>query len=60
MANVFDDQRTLFSVVLRPIEGGIYAVCGVNDREEQHWTLRDFLADLYMTSCLSLLAWSFS
>ena len=38
MANVFDGQRTLFSVVLRPIERGIYAVCGVNEREEQHWT----------------------
>ena len=38
MAKVFDGQRTLFSVVLRPIERGIYAVCGVNEREEQHWT----------------------
>ena len=38
MANVFDGQKTLLSVVLRPIERGIYAVCGVNEREEQHWT----------------------
>jgi potassium-transporting ATPase potassium-binding subunit len=37
MANVFDGQRTLFSMVLRPIEIGIYKLCGVNEREEQHW-----------------------
>jgi K+-transporting ATPase ATPase A chain len=37
MANVFDGQRTLFSVVLRPVELGIYKLCGVNEREEQHW-----------------------
>ena len=38
MANVFDGRRTPLSLVLRPIERGIYAVCGVNEREEQHWT----------------------
>jgi potassium-transporting ATPase potassium-binding subunit len=37
MANVFDGQRTLFSMVLRPIEIGIYKLCGVDEREEQHW-----------------------
>src|SRR5882724_5499633 len=37
MANVFDGQRTLFSMVLRPIAIGIYKLCAVNEREEQHW-----------------------
>ena len=37
MANVFDGRRTALSLVLRPVERGIYAVCGVNESEEQHW-----------------------
>ena len=38
MANVFDGKRTALSLVLRPVERGVYAVCGVNENEEQHWT----------------------
>ena len=38
MANVFEGRRTPLSLVLRPIERGIYTVCGVNERDEQHWT----------------------
>jgi K+-transporting ATPase ATPase A chain len=37
MANVFDGQRTFLSPVMRPLECGIYAVCGVSEHEEQHW-----------------------
>jgi K+-transporting ATPase ATPase A chain len=38
MANVFDGRRTLFSVVLRPVEVGLYRLSGVDEHEEQHWT----------------------
>ncbi|HTP84431.1 MAG TPA: potassium-transporting ATPase subunit KdpA [Alphaproteobacteria bacterium] len=37
MARVFEGERTFLSPVLGPIERAIYAVCGVNEREEQHW-----------------------
>ena len=38
---------------LRPIERGIYRVCGVNDDEDQHWTR--YLAALLLFSVVSLL-----
>ena len=37
MTRVFNGERTLFSPVLRPIERATYAICGVDEREEQHW-----------------------
>jgi potassium-transporting ATPase potassium-binding subunit len=37
MARVFEGEPTVLSPVLRPVERAIYAVCGVNEREEQHW-----------------------
>ena len=37
MTRIFNGERTLLSPVLRPVERGLYAVCGVDEREEQHW-----------------------
>jgi K+-transporting ATPase ATPase A chain len=37
MTRVFSGERTLLSPVLRPLERGIYAICGVDEGEEQHW-----------------------
>ena len=37
MTRVFQGERTLLSPVLRPVERGIYAVCGVRETEEQSW-----------------------
>jgi K+-transporting ATPase ATPase A chain len=37
MTRVFEGEKTLLSPVLRPLERGIYALCGVNEKEEQHW-----------------------
>ena len=37
MTRVFEGERTPLSPVLRPIERGIYALCGTSEREEQHW-----------------------
>ncbi|WP_395017101.1 potassium-transporting ATPase subunit KdpA [Dongia sp.] len=38
MARVFNGERTFMTPVLRPLERGIYAVCGVDEAREQHWT----------------------
>jgi K+-transporting ATPase ATPase A chain len=37
MTRVFNGERTLFTPVLRPVERGIYWLCGVTENEEQHW-----------------------
>ncbi|MFN8482385.1 MAG: potassium-transporting ATPase subunit KdpA [Anaerolineae bacterium] len=38
MAKVFNGERTFLSPVLAPVERVIYAACGVNPAQEQHWT----------------------
>ncbi len=38
MAKVFAGERTFLSPVLRPVERAIYAICRVDEGEEQHWT----------------------
>jgi K+-transporting ATPase ATPase A chain len=42
MTNVFEGERTILSSLLRPIEHGIYRLCGVDERAEQHWTVYGF------------------
>jgi potassium-transporting ATPase potassium-binding subunit len=37
MTRVFNGERTLLSPVLHPIERGLYALSGVDGRQEQHW-----------------------
>jgi K+-transporting ATPase ATPase A chain len=37
MTRVFAGERTFLSLVLRPFEVGIYKICGVDEKEEQHW-----------------------
>ncbi len=37
VTRVVNGERTLFSPVLRPVERGIYALCGVRENEEQNW-----------------------
>jgi K+-transporting ATPase ATPase A chain len=38
MAKVFAGERTWASRALRPLEAGIYKLCGIDERAEQHWT----------------------
>lgn len=38
MHRVFNGDRTLLSPFLRPLERGLYRICGTSEREEQHWT----------------------
>ena len=37
MMRVFNGERLLLSPVLRPVERGIYWLCGVDENEEQYW-----------------------
>src|ERR1700733_5938339 len=37
MTRVFTGERTSLSLVLRPVERGIYRLCGVDETQEQHW-----------------------
>jgi K+-transporting ATPase ATPase A chain len=37
MTRVFAGERTFLSPVLRPLEAGLYRICGVAEAEEQHW-----------------------
>ncbi|HEX8981175.1 MAG TPA: potassium-transporting ATPase subunit KdpA [Ktedonobacterales bacterium] len=36
---VFTGRRTWLSPVFRPVERAIYAVCGIDEGAEQHWTI---------------------
>jgi potassium-transporting ATPase potassium-binding subunit len=37
MAKVFAGERTWMHRLLRPLEAGIYKVCGIDENQEQHW-----------------------
>jgi len=50
ITRVLSGQRTPLSPVLRPIERGVFAICGIDENEEQHWT----------TYAIAMLAFSFA
>ena len=37
MAKVFTGRRTLLSFAIRPLESGVYRVCGIDESEEMSW-----------------------
>ena len=37
MARVFNGERTFLDPLLRPLERGVYRLCGVDPTREQHW-----------------------
>src|SRR5271165_3039261 len=37
MTRVFNGERTFLSPILRPVEAGLYAMAGVDEKREQHW-----------------------
>src|SRR5215467_6113972 len=53
MANVFEGRRTWIHKLLRPLEAGIYRLCGIGEAGEQHWT--SYTAGLLLFSGVSLL-----
>jgi len=50
MTRVFSGERTPLSVALRPVERGIYRLCGVDETQEQHW----------VTYAIAMLAFTFA
>ena len=38
MTKVMQGERTLMHRVFRPLEAGIYKLCGIDEHAEQHWT----------------------
>jgi K+-transporting ATPase ATPase A chain len=50
MTRVFAGERTPLRAVLRPIEAGIYRLCGVRENDEQHW----------VTYAVAMLSFSFA
>src|SRR5579864_2669331 len=53
MARVFEGGRTWLHKALRPLETGIYRLCGVKEDQEQRWTA--YAASLLMFSLAGLL-----
>ena len=54
MTRVFAGNRTFLSPVLGPIERGIYGLCGVDSRSDQHWVT--YCVAMLMFSVMSFLA----
>ena len=38
MMRVMQGERTFMHRLLRPVEAGIYKICGIDEHAEQHWT----------------------
>lgn len=38
MARLFQGQRVILSPLLRPVEHGLYRLCGIDPTREQHWS----------------------
>ncbi|MFO1057749.1 MAG: potassium-transporting ATPase subunit KdpA [Dongiaceae bacterium] len=55
MARVFAGERTFLSPVLRPIERGLYALCGIDPERDQHWTTYAFAMLLFNAAGLFIL-----
>src|ERR1700752_3679610 len=39
MTRVFNGEKTFLSPLLRPVERIIYAISGVDEKEDQHWVI---------------------
>ncbi|MGH2603320.1 MAG: potassium-transporting ATPase subunit KdpA, partial [Dehalococcoidia bacterium] len=53
MFRVFERRRTWLDPVLRPVERGIYALCGVDETREQRWT--GYAASVLLFALFSML-----
>jgi potassium-transporting ATPase potassium-binding subunit len=57
MHRVFAGERTLLTPVLRPIERGVYRMCGIDETTEQHWMIYAIAMLLFsLAGALSLYA----
>ncbi|MDY0881582.1 potassium-transporting ATPase subunit KdpA [Dongia soli] len=55
MTKVFDGQRTFLSPVLVPLEKLIYRICGVREKEDQHWLVYGVAMMLFNLACFASL-----
>ena len=55
MARVFAGERTLLSLVLGPVERGIYWISGVDAKKEQHWLTYAVALLLFHVFCFASL-----
>jgi K+-transporting ATPase ATPase A chain len=55
MTKVFNGERTFLSPVLRPVERGIYALCGIRENDDQHWLAYAFAMLLFNGATFFLL-----
>jgi potassium-transporting ATPase potassium-binding subunit len=53
MAKIFEGRRTWLHAPIRPIERGLYALCGVDENKEQRWT--EYAGALLIFSLMGLL-----
>src|SRR5580700_1520964 len=37
MAKVFQGERVFLSPLIRPVEAGLYKLCGIRENQEQRW-----------------------
>jgi len=54
MYRVFEGERTFLSPALRPVERGIYRLCGVDDAVEQGW--KGYTVSVLMLALVSIVA----
>jgi K+-transporting ATPase ATPase A chain len=55
MTSVFNGDRTFLSPVLRPIEAGLYRICGIDPAREQHWLTYAFAVVLFHVGGFAIL-----
>src|ERR1700756_4993121 len=53
MSRLFQGERTFLHPLLRPLEAGIYKICGVHENDEQKWP--HYTASVLAFSLLSFL-----
>jgi potassium-transporting ATPase potassium-binding subunit len=53
IAKIFEGRRTWMHLPLRPIERGVYALCGIDEKNEQRWT--EYAGSLLIFSLIGLL-----
>ncbi len=52
---VFEGRRTWLSPVLRPVERALYAISGVDEHSEQHWTVYTVAMLMFTAATVALL-----
>jgi potassium-transporting ATPase potassium-binding subunit len=54
IAKVMEGERTILSPVLRPVERGIYRVCGIDETHEQGW--KGYTTSILVMAAIAIIA----